>query len=468
MGDINYPLFPVFAFVGFFVGLIPFCWHLQAWNAATCAYMLWSSIASLIVFVNSIVWNGNIANPAPVWCDITTKFIIGAGVGIPASSLCINRRLYKIASVRAVSISYEEKRRSVIVDISISIGIPIMVMALHYIVQGHRYNIIEDIGCIATIFNTPPAYPLVYMWPVLLGCVSFVYAFLTLRSFWMRRLQFNELISATSSMTINRYFRLMLLSCLEMMLTIPLTSYSIYLNSHGRTLSPWISWSDAHFNFSFIETIPAVYWRSDKQYAIAVEMGRWIYPCSALLFFALFGFAEEARRNYRAGFSWLRRIVTLRGSNTNSLRGRSHLKGFVRDTKAQALASESTLPPYSPRKCLPKKTDSIFSSVISFPDGDLEKGLPSATSTLPTIISPSTTIIASHEDDFPSSPTDSFDEHTLPPPPAVYRPSPSPPYHRPFSPPSVMPVTPLTAEPTTPDSATPLRVLIHRESIQEF
>ena len=44
------------------------------------------------------------------------------------------------------------------------------------IVQGHRFNIFEDIGCVPTIYNTPPAYPLVFMWPIVLGCISFVYA----------------------------------------------------------------------------------------------------------------------------------------------------------------------------------------------------------------------------------------------------------------------------------------------------
>ena len=77
---------------------------------------------------------------------------------------------------------------------SIGIGIPVLVMILRtffrcvlwfiyshltateIVVQGHRFNIVEGVGCIPTIYNTPPAYPLVFMWPPLLGCVSFVYA----------------------------------------------------------------------------------------------------------------------------------------------------------------------------------------------------------------------------------------------------------------------------------------------------
>ncbi len=49
-------------------------------------------------------------------------------------------------------------------------------VAPDYIVQGHRFNILEGVGCLPEIYNTPPAYPLVFMWPPLIGCISFVYA----------------------------------------------------------------------------------------------------------------------------------------------------------------------------------------------------------------------------------------------------------------------------------------------------
>lgn len=131
MSDPTYPLFPIFAFLGFVVSLVPFSWHLQASNAGTCVYMLWTAFACLIEFVDSLVWHGNIRVIVPVWCDIcepfysssrnltlmrclATKFLIGAGVGIPASALCINRRLYAIASVSNVSISREEVRLKVL------------------------------------------------------------------------------------------------------------------------------------------------------------------------------------------------------------------------------------------------------------------------------------------------------------------------------------------------------------------
>lgn len=72
--DVNptYPLFPIFAFLGFVLVLIPLPWHLQAWNAGTCMYIAWTAVACLLQFVNSVVWRNNALNIAPVFCDICT------------------------------------------------------------------------------------------------------------------------------------------------------------------------------------------------------------------------------------------------------------------------------------------------------------------------------------------------------------------------------------------------------------
>lgn len=70
MSDSSYPIFPIFALVGFILALVPLPWHFQAWNAGTCLYMLWAAVSCLNQFINSIIWHDNALNPAPVWCDI--------------------------------------------------------------------------------------------------------------------------------------------------------------------------------------------------------------------------------------------------------------------------------------------------------------------------------------------------------------------------------------------------------------
>ncbi|PIL26113.1 hypothetical protein GSI_11867 [Ganoderma sinense ZZ0214-1] len=444
--DPTYPLLPVFAFLGFVVGLIPLPWHLQAWNAGTCVYMIWASFACLIQFVNAIVWRETALSVAPVWCDISTKFIIGAGVGIPASTLCINRRLYNITSVRSVSITHEEKRRTMIVDLCISVGLPVLVMALHYVVQGHRFNILQGVGCLPEIYNTPPAYPLVFMWPPLIGCVSFVYAFLTLLGFFRHRIQFREVVSSNGAgMTVSRYFRLMLLSISEMVCTIPIGAYSIYINTAGVNLAPWISWANTHAQFSHVEMVPAVFWRQNRSFLISVVMGQWVYVFAAFLFFALFGFAEEARKHYVATFWWVMKWFGVRPKQKSEKMQFSKLSGLSYGKpppSASASSDFQSLPPYSPRSTpfTPRKRPESLSPSLagSFGDLDLEKGISDAKS-------PATQSEFSVEYQYPDTEcgviiiSDECPASTPPTPVAPLRSIPPaitvPEYHRPFSPP---------------------------------
>nr|AHL45283.1 pheromone receptor STE3.3.1 [Pleurotus eryngii var. eryngii] len=304
MADPLYPLFSIFAFLGFVLSLIPLPWHLQAWNSGTCYFMIWSALACLNQFINSVVWHGNALNPAPVWCEICIRILMGASVGIPAASLCINRRLYHIASIQAVSVSRGEKRRDVLIDTLICVVFPMVYIALRYIVQGHRFDILEDLGCQPALYNTIVMYFVSSMWPLVIGAVSAVYCGLSLRSFIRRRVQFNQFLASNKSLTAGRYFRLMALAACDLMLTIPMASFIIWVNTVSSSIAPWISWEDTHFGFSRVEQIPAVLWRSNHRLVIACEATRWLTPACGILFFALFGFADEARRNYKKAF-WI-------------------------------------------------------------------------------------------------------------------------------------------------------------------
>ncbi|KAH9916388.1 putative fungal pheromone GPCR, STE3-type [Epithele typhae] len=483
--DPTYPLFPVFSFLGFVLALIPLSWHLQAWNAGTCIYMLWAGLASLVEFVDSVVWYGSLKDVAPVWCDISTKFLIGAGVGIPASSLCIVRRLYKITSVSSVSVTRKEKLKAVYVDIAIAIGIPIIVMCLHYIVQGHRYNIIENIGCTPDIYNTVPAYPLVFMWPVLLGCITFVYAALTLRTFYIHRIRFNQVVASNSSLTVSRYLRLIMLCCTEMALVAPLSGFSIYINTAGLQIQPWISWENTHYNFSFVELFPTFVWHAKLASHIAIEMGRWIYPCSAIMFFMLFGFAEEARRCYSTAFWRVAKVFGIQPKAQKTGKAAGFQKTF---RMPESPSRGESLPPYAPRS---KTTDSC----TSFANSDIEKGTNPPQLILQHIVSPTNSMFddstdielspgpfeTQYEPYDPAHDTDSqYAESTArifvsdaahpplptPPSPVPFRALSPPSYHRPFSPPVAHCRSTESREsvPHRKGSASSITIMVHTES----
>ncbi|KAF4568560.1 a-factor receptor [Pleurotus pulmonarius] len=94
----------------------------------------------------------------------------------------------------------------------------------------------------------------------------------------------------------------MALATTEILFTIPLASFVIYLNTVSSPIGPWISWEDTHFAFSRMEQIPGVLWRMNPKVVLALELTRWASPFCAFVFFGFFGFADEAQRHYKMAF----------------------------------------------------------------------------------------------------------------------------------------------------------------------
>lgn len=376
MSGLDYPTFPVFAFLGLLVSIIPLPWHLQAWNAGTCYYMMWTALGCLNQLVNSIVWHGNVINWAPVWCDISIRIMLGSSVGIPAASLCINRRLYKIAKVQAVTVTRAEKRHAVFIDTLICVLFPAVFIALQYVNQGHRFDIYEDVGCYPFIYNTILAFLLTDIWPIIIGLVSAVYCGLSLHAFYQRRAQFSQFLSSNTTLTASRYFRLMALSTTEICCTIPLASYLIWANSAATPVEPWISWENTHYDFSRVGQYPSVVWTQDYLYMVAVQLTRWLVIACAFVCFAFFGFAAEARKNYRAVFGVVMKLLRHQASAPSSPRTRG-------TTRPVMIASGHSLPVYFVKSDDP----------LSFPDSitklndAVESIYPDSTSPVPSLLS---------------------------------------------------------------------------------
>ena len=194
--------------------------------------------------------------------------------------------------------------------------------------QGHRFNIFEEVGCYPAIYNTLATYFLNFMWPILIGLISasycstfilhYFYIFpdrrydkvRTLVAFTRRRLEFTKLVTAKNpALTMSRYFRLMALATCDIFFTTPLAIFDIWLNVTNAPIAPWVSWDYAHFDYSRVDQIPSIFWKSDRIGAISIQTTRWVAPLCAFVFFAFFGFADEARKNYRIAFCWVMKYV---------------------------------------------------------------------------------------------------------------------------------------------------------------
>lgn len=176
----------IFSGIGILLVLLPLPLHWRARNAGTLLLIAWLFIANFIFFVDGIVWwNSYDLPPSPIWCDIASKLFIGVPVGISATSLCITRRLVMIASSTAVTITQRQKRIALAVDLFLAIGMPVLVMALHYIVQAHRFDIIEGYGCQPVTWPGVPALFAVTWWSPLLTIIAAGYGAIALRFFFI-------------------------------------------------------------------------------------------------------------------------------------------------------------------------------------------------------------------------------------------------------------------------------------------
>ncbi|KAJ7453762.1 pheromone A receptor-domain-containing protein [Mycena latifolia] len=302
--DPSYPVFPVFAFLGFILVLVPLHWQLEAWNVGAVWFILWTALSCFIQYFNAIVWSGNTVNSAPAWCDISIRVMMAVSVGLPAASLCINRRLYYVVNVPpAALVGKQEKRRAVIIDSFICGLFPVLYTGLQIIVQRHRFDILEDIGCTIALYNSPPTYFISSAPPLLLSFGSAVYLSLSQRAFVAARATLTEGLSAHRNLTEMRFVRLGGLTFSVLFPTVALGLLTIATNVTAVLLSTQVSGDVAPFDFNVIAQVPRDLWAADSSNRYAVELTRWLGPACALAFFAFFGLAEEARTNYAHAFS---------------------------------------------------------------------------------------------------------------------------------------------------------------------
>ncbi|RXW13915.1 hypothetical protein EST38_g11939 [Candolleomyces aberdarensis] len=317
--------------------LLPLPWHWRARNIATLSIIFWFFIINFIYAVDAFVWADNVKLVMPVWCDITTKLIIGASYALPASCLCVSMYLEQIASLRTAQASVMDKRRRKWFEAFMGFGIPLVFMALHVIVQGHRYDIIEGYGCRPTTYYSIVAIFLIWVPPLVLAFGSVVYSALALRHFVVRRLTFAAHLQASNSaLTTSRYLRLMSMAAIQMVGAITITSYALWFTSIAMPLRPWTNWDDVHSDFLRVDQyltrfVPPALTRP-------FYISWWFTPISTFIFVAFFSFGKDALDEYKKCFTWIRTKVFRRSQTSEkSKKG----LGFV-----NLPSSDYTLPPY--------------------------------------------------------------------------------------------------------------------------
>lgn len=83
--------------------------------------------------------------------------------------------------------------------------------------------------------------------------------------------------------------------------------------------------------FSRVDQIPAIIWRWDPNANTGIEMSRWLVVVCGLIFFAFFGFADEAQKHYKIAFDSVAKRVghTMTTGSTKIGTGITSSTGYV-------------------------------------------------------------------------------------------------------------------------------------------
>ncbi|KAJ7182532.1 Rcb2.42 [Mycena crocata] len=297
-----HPELAVGAFLASALVLVPLPWHWRARNIATLSIIAWLFVANLTLAINSIIWSNSINVVVPVWCDIVTKLEVGSTAALPACCLSLAIQLWRVSHAAPT----RHKRGILILDLFLCWGYPTITMILHYVIQGHRFDIVEDFGCRPTTYISLPAILLFYAPITIVVVLIFIFSGLAFAAFYRRRRTFTSFLKTTnSSFTTRRYIRLMFITLVLAVWDATVIGVVFALTFQGG-LRPYTSWADVHLDFARVDQYPTA--------LIPADVLRWTYinwwtvPLSGYVFFCFFSFGEDAMEEYGP---WARGITRL-------------------------------------------------------------------------------------------------------------------------------------------------------------
>jgi len=306
--DPTYPLVPIANFIACALVVIPLI-HLvtRSWNTGVYVFALWTFLSSLSYAVNTIVWANDDKDRAPVWCDISSHLQILVNIGRPACSLIITRRLYKITRLQGAILSKRQKRIELSIELAFCVGFPFVIAGLYYIVQGVRYQILEEMGCSNAVSGSGVSIILISSWTILFPLISLVfYTPRIVHTFYRHRREMNEYLgSSDEGLSQSHFNRMLALGCFDILITLPIVIILLVVDI----------FASAHFEFyqgwTYIHTeweaalVPKSEWSATIWDRFLLRWDEWINPFFALVFFILFGLTPEARDGYRRLFRFL-------------------------------------------------------------------------------------------------------------------------------------------------------------------
>jgi len=161
----------------------------------------------------------------------------------------------------------------------------------------------------------------------------------------------------------SRYFRLMALATIELLGTIPVSTWFIYTHLTRDYLYPYKGFGDTHASFWRVNQYPALLWTRWDTFPATQRVTRWSVVACGFAFFAFFGFADEARKHYRDAFNSVAKRV---GFSTGSMGSSGPMSSGSEKAYAQMSTQGMGTQPSFVRPAPAYKRESVHSNSSSF------------------------------------------------------------------------------------------------------
>ncbi|KAL1664275.1 pheromone A receptor-domain-containing protein [Schizophyllum commune] len=275
---------PVFSFLSACILLVALPFKRVRRDIPSTCLLLWLLAWNVIHAVNAVMWAGNTGVRALTWCDLVTKVMLAALMGVAGCALCMLRVLEFLASAR--NPGPNARRNSVSIEVLFCIVIPVIYMLLHFIVQDQRFAIAADIGCVASIHPSSPS--LILMWlPPAIECVA-AFALSCIAVHHATRLPstlLDEHLSRRTPISSGLLLRNLCFASTACSLVVIAVLFGVF----SPTVVPWRSWAAVHAHMSEVSVIHG----SEAQ---AAEVMWWIAPVVTFLWLLCFvAFGSERR-----------------------------------------------------------------------------------------------------------------------------------------------------------------------------
>ncbi|KAF8884488.1 pheromone A receptor-domain-containing protein [Infundibulicybe gibba] len=221
-------------------------------NVANLAIVSWLIVCNITHGVNAVLWAGNTNIHVPVWCDIVTKLLLGVNVALPGACVCLARYLELASSSRVISTHPRVKRNRMLVELVLCYLFPTIYMSLHVIGQDHRFDLVKDLGCSASIHPSTPT--------LLIICASF-----------------SSHISSRSPMSSSLFVRRVAISLIMTGVLTVINLFSVFSISE---LEQWKSWASVHAQIRLINVV------SSQDEIKSIQLVWWGVPVVSIIYIA--------------------------------------------------------------------------------------------------------------------------------------------------------------------------------------